>query len=121
MTVRLYPGALAALAGRPDVQAAVKEAAEKVADRVRGQSIGVGGEDFSPTERPLPVTVRGGEDAFFVVLEHPAGLAVQAKHGVLTKAAAAEGLEVGKYYTTKAGKTRLATQAQIDNWTRGSR
>lgn len=26
-----------------------------------------------------------------------------------------------KEYTTKAGVTRLATQAQIDNWTRGSR
>lgn len=24
-------------------------------------------------------------------------------------------------YTTKAGKTRLASQAQVDNWTRGSR
>ena len=35
-------------------------------------------------------------------------------------------VELGKMtgatiYTTKAGKTRLATQAQIDNWTRGSR
>lgn len=26
-----------------------------------------------------------------------------------------------KSYTTKAGKTRMATQAQIDNWTRGGR
>lgn len=26
-----------------------------------------------------------------------------------------------KSYTTKAGSTRMATQAQIDNWTRGSR
>lgn len=94
MSVRLHPGALAALAKSAEVQDALNEAAERVADRVRAQSIGVGGEDFSPSEIPLPVEVKPWKDGPSVILAHPAGLAVQAKHGVLTKAAAAEGLEM---------------------------
>jgi hypothetical protein len=44
----------------------------------------------------------------------------QAADGVLTRAAAAAGLEVTEVvlYTTKAGKTRKATAAQVANWTR---
>jgi hypothetical protein len=63
----------------------------------------------------------------FVTLAHPAGLGLEAKHGVLTKAARAAGLEMSGEaptdlvdYRTKAGKTRKATRAQVANWTRGS-
>jgi len=37
--------------------------------------------------------------------------------GALTTGSASEMIE----YTTKAGKTRMASQAQVDNWTRGAR
>lgn len=47
---------------------------------------------------------------------------LQARDGILTKAAGAAGLEVaGLTYTTLDGRTRKATQAQIDNWMRGRR
>jgi hypothetical protein len=45
----------------------------------------------------LPVEVHAyttDRAAASVVIAHPAGLAVQAKHGALTRAASAEGLEV---------------------------
>lgn len=76
----------------------VTEAANKIAERVRGMGIGVGDEDGGPHEVPLPVVVRtstnDGLTTASVVLAHPAGSAVQAKHGALTKAAAAAGLTV---------------------------
>lgn len=75
----------------------VQDAAEKMADHVRAQNIGVGDEDGGQYEIPLPVeaNVTTTDRAHAnVVLAHPAGVAVQAKHGALTKAASAEGLSV---------------------------
>ena len=80
--------------------------------------------------RGKPVEVRAyttDRAAASVSIAHPAGLAIQAKYGALTKAAAAAGLEVGSAdsssdlieYTTKSGKKRMATRAQVANWTRG--
>lgn len=73
--------------------------AEQVADKVRSQNIRVSG---VPGDDELPVKVYVDETSQMrldrakarVSLAHPAGLAVQAKHGALTRAAAAVGLEV---------------------------
>lgn len=50
---------------------------------------------------------------------------VEANHGTLARAMGMAGVKTATEerltYTTKSGKTRTATQAQIDNWTRGSR
>lgn len=76
------------------VKSEVEGLAEKVADNVRGQNIDVVG---IPGDIDLPVRVSVYETdraRASVMLAHPSGLAVQAKHGLLTRAAAAAGLEV---------------------------
>jgi hypothetical protein len=73
------------------MQDVVKEAADKVAANVADQGHNVG-----PNE-PVPVTVGQfitDRARATVSLAHPAGLAIQAKHGALTKAAAQAGLDV---------------------------
>lgn len=92
MRVTLFPGALEKLAKSDEVKDAAKKAGEAMADSIRGQGIDVW--DLTPGTAfiiPLPVEV---EDDGTVVIAHPAGVAVQAKHGSLTKAAAAVGLEI---------------------------
>lgn len=74
-----------------DSAAARRRLGEKVADAVRSQGIRVGGENGSADEIDLPVLV---SDEGSVVLAHPAGAAVQAKHGALTRAASAVGVRV---------------------------
>jgi hypothetical protein len=77
--------------------AAVKAAAERVAENVRGMGIKVGDKDGGPREYDLPVTVTmttTDRAHANVTIAHPAGQAVQAKHGALTKAAAQAGLDV---------------------------
>lgn len=74
-----------------------QEAAEAVASNVEAQNIRVGDRDGGKHEDALPVKVSmtTTDRAHGVVsLAHPAGLAVQAKHGALTKAAAQAGLDV---------------------------
>lgn len=63
-----------------------------------------------------------------VVLDSVDGVPVEAKYRVITATAEAAGLDVDRdapesvlFYTTKAGKRRKASAAQIANWTRGSR
>jgi hypothetical protein len=86
------------IAGNGDMQRLCREAAERIADHIRGEGIRVGDRDGGKHEYELPVAVRDGvyNDRAFadVVINHPAGAAVQAKHGVLTRAASAEGLTV---------------------------
>lgn len=88
---------------RPDWQRVVEaKAAESVRDAARkiqraayGAGIKVGDVDGGPREIPLPVTIKHHDDnTSSVILAHPSGKAVQAKHGTLTRAAAAEGYEV---------------------------
>lgn len=87
------------IAKRRETADAVRDLAEKVADNVRSQGHMVSG---IPGDEVLPVTVNVGETKnmrvnrakAWVTLAHPAGLAVQAKHGALTKAASEAGLEV---------------------------
>lgn len=79
----------------PEMQEATERLAGELADEVRTQRTLVEGE---PGDLDLPVEVYPSRDddsaGAAVVLAHPAGLAVQAKHGSLTKAASALGLEV---------------------------
>ena len=74
----------------------VAEATEKIAENARAQGVTVGAFAGSG-EIPLPVTTEmttTDRAHGTVLLAHPAGIAAQAKHGVLTKAASAEGLDV---------------------------
>lgn len=62
----------------------VADAAADVADRAR-----------SATDMPVTVTNRTTDRAVVdVTIAHPAGAATQAKHGTLTRAATAAGLDV---------------------------
>lgn len=94
--IRLDHSGLKALVNSREMRKLTADAAEKIADEVRGEGIQVGA--FKGSGRiPLPVRVDSettDRAAASVVLAHPAGIAVQAKYGALTKAAAAVGLEV---------------------------
>lgn len=95
--VRLSSRGIARILKAPEMQRATEQAAQAVADNVRGQGIGVGDKDGGKHEKPLPVTVTmttTDRAHANVTLAHPAGAAVQAKHGALTKAAAQAGLDV---------------------------
>lgn len=76
---------------------AVQGVAESVADNVKAMDIRVGDRDGGSHERELPVdvSVTTTDRAHArVTITHPAGAAVQAKHGALTKAAGQAGLDV---------------------------
>lgn len=75
----------------------VDSKAEAVAKNIEALGIGVGDRDGGKHEIPLPVKVElstTDRAHALVVLAHPAGIAVQAKHGALTKAASEAGLQV---------------------------
>jgi hypothetical protein len=87
-------GLLAAL-NTEAVEARVTKVAEEIADGVRdgwdGRVEGIPGD----IEIPVKVsTYKSDRPRASVFLAHPSGLAVQAKNGALTKAAADLGLEV---------------------------
>lgn len=95
--VTFNPAAFEELAKSANVRLMVDQAARKVAEKVEAQGITVGDRDGGTNEYPLPVRVQSyttDRAGAAVVLAHPAGAAVQAKHGVLTKAAAELGLDV---------------------------
>lgn len=86
-----------AVLNQPGIRAATAAATEAVAANVRAQDIKVGDRDGGAREYDLPVTtkiVTTDRPHGIVALAHPAGLAVQSKHGALTKAAAQAGLDV---------------------------
>ena len=91
-----YTGVSEVAKKQPELVALIEELTEQVADNVRDQGVTVGafsggGEIDLPVETSQKITdrVRGT-----VTLAHPAGLAVQAKRGALSRAAAAAGLQV---------------------------
>lgn len=91
-----HAGIAAALKSR-EMHAAVEAEAEKVKANVEGMGITVGGFRGDSDEIPLPVevTMTTTDRAHANVnLAHPAGAAVQAKRGALTKAAGQAGLDV---------------------------
>lgn len=95
--VKLNHGEIAKLLKDPEVRRVVREAADRVKDAVEAQGITVGDVDGGKHEYDLPVTINSqttDRAREVVVIPHAAGLAVQAKHGALTKAASAAGLEV---------------------------
>jgi hypothetical protein len=95
--VRLNSKGIARILKAPAMDAAVKGAAEAVKANVEAMNIGVGDKDGGQYEKPLPVVVTTSTTDRAhanVTLAHPAGAAVQAKHGALTKAAAQAGLDV---------------------------
>lgn len=95
--VKLDHGGIAALLKSGPMQALVQSAAEAIADSVRSQGITVGAFKGGAGEIALPVTVSTtttDRAHASVTLAHPAGTAVQAKHGALTKAASAAGVSV---------------------------
>lgn len=89
--VRRNPSGIKAVLTSPEVARAVHELAGEVARNVEGQGL------VAHDGTPLPVQVDDyttDRAASSVTITHPAGLAMQAKHGVLTRAASAAGLEV---------------------------
>lgn len=94
--VRLDSSGIRELLKSREVAQATEAAAEAVVANVKSMNIRVGDKDGGPHENDLPVTVRMVETDrahAIVALAHPAGEAVQAKHGALTKAAAEAGLD----------------------------
>lgn len=97
MTVRLNSAGIASILKSAGVRRATRRAAEAVASNVRAQGLRVGGfaGDEGDMELPVEVTETVTDRAHAnVTITHPAGQAVQAKHGALTKAAAQAGLDV---------------------------
>ena len=95
--VKLNHAGVAALLKSGEMADMVNAAAEEVAANVRAQGQTVGGFEGDNGDIALPVKVTPyttDRAAATVALAHPAGIAVQAKHGALTKAAAAAGLDV---------------------------
>lgn len=100
--VKLDLRGLEQVASSAGAQALVTAAAEEIADNVRSMGIKVGDRDGGSNEYDLPVKVYSGDTSGMrvdrasarVVLAHASGLAVQAKHGALTKGASAAGLTV---------------------------
>ena len=95
--VNLDSRGVSALLKSAGIQAATRAAAERVADNVRAQGITVGDVDGGKHEYAMPVevTMTTTDRAHAnVTITHPAGQAVQAKHGSLTKAAGQAGLDV---------------------------
>lgn len=100
--IKLDLDGLEEVAKSAPMDAAIKALAEEIAGNVKAQGITVGDRDGGSHEYPLPVKVytdtttnmRVNRARATVVLAHAAGLATQAKHGALTKAAAAAGAKV---------------------------
>lgn len=94
--IRFDPASLGAVLKGSQMQDAVRHVAEAIAANVDAQGLvaqsGVGnvGPEIKGTVR---VSVSDRARAT-VTIAHPAGIAMQAKHGVLTRAANAAGFEV---------------------------
>lgn len=92
--VSLNHSGIAKLLESVEMHHLVEKVAEEIADNVRSQGIrveGVPGDIKLPVKVSVTTTDRARAS---VVLAHPSGIAVQAKHGALTRAASQAGLEV---------------------------
>ncbi|WP_182377892.1 hypothetical protein [Nocardioides sp. WS12] len=95
--VKLNHRELEAILKSDDVRKELQDLAGEMKSFIEGEGIRVGDTDGGKHEYDLPVTIdsQTTDRAREVVgINHPAGMAVQAKHGVLTKAAAHVGLQV---------------------------
>jgi hypothetical protein len=92
--VKLNSRGIEEVAKSREMRAVITDLAEQIADNARAQGVRVEGE---PGDTPLPVEVSSyitDRARSSVILAHPAGLAVQAKHGTLSRAASQAGLTV---------------------------
>lgn len=97
---------------------------------VRSEINKLAGKIYENTVAQLPEGVDVVTDSYTtdraaasVTIRDGRGQGWQARDGVLTRAAAAAGLEVRQtalYHTTQAGRTRRASARQIAYWTRGA-
>jgi hypothetical protein len=98
-TIHLDYAALAEILRSEGTTGACRRAAEQVARNVeqQGHTVGDAVADGVGETIALPVEARDNRDGpgAIVILAHPAGLAIQAKSGVLTRAASEHGMEVG--------------------------
>lgn len=96
MKVTVDHAALQRIISGREGRAVAHRAAERVADEARSEGIRVGDlvVDGVGTQIDIPVKTYETDEGARVVLAHPAGIAVQAKHGTLTRAASAVGLKV---------------------------
>lgn len=94
--VKLDHAGIGALLKSTEMHRLVQDVAEEIAGNVRAQGIRVGGTDGAgEIDLPVEVGVTTTDRAHAsVLLAHPAGVAVQAKHGALTKGASDAGLSV---------------------------
>lgn len=94
--VKLDHAGLGALLRSTEMHRLVQGVAEDIKREVDNQGITVGAfEGSEDIALPVEVSVTTTDRAHAsVVLAHPAGIAVQAKHGALTRAASAVGLTV---------------------------
>lgn len=96
-SLHLNDAGIKAVLNSPEVARFVDRAAEALAEKVRDHSGWDGLVSGIPGSDEMPVTVKAytsDRERASVFLAHPAGLAVQAKHGALTRAASDLGLEV---------------------------
>lgn len=86
------PGGVAEILHSPELAAVVRELAEQVADAARAQGHRV------TSGEPVPVDVLDDPNsdrvAFTVAVAHPAGVGMEAHHGLLKRAAQSAGLDV---------------------------
>ena len=94
--VKLNHAGIAEVLKSTEMHRLIQDVTESVANNVREQGITVGdfrgnGEIALPVKSDVTTTDRAHGS---VLIAHPAGIAVQAKHGALTKAASEAGLQV---------------------------
>lgn len=95
--IKLNSRGIAEVLKSREMRAAVDALAEEVAANARSQGVMVGAFKGSKGEIPLPVKVfesTTDRARASVQLAHPAGIAEQAKRGVLTRAASQAGLKI---------------------------
>jgi hypothetical protein len=91
LRIELDRAGVAEMAKGRELQALVRGIADQVANNARNQGHTVESGDPLPVEVTSTVTDRARAN---VTITHAAGLPMQAKYGVLTKAAAQAGLDV---------------------------
>lgn len=95
--VKLDHGGIGAMLRSTEMHRLIQDVTEQIAENVRDQGIKVGDRDGGSREYDLPVksdVITTDRAHGSVTLAHPAGIAVQAKRGSLTKAASQAGLKV---------------------------
>lgn len=94
--VQLNPAGIAEALKSEPIKKAVEDAANAIAEGIAAQGlVAESGVDGGSPDIVGVVEIEVTDTAHATVtIQHPAGLAMQARHGVLTKAAASAGLEV---------------------------